>query len=103
MEIRHLEHKHGGRITSITAIEHFTDEYGASWEFRGRVEWGDGRASESAHISPALLCFDHDDPEAKAECDAVMARLNDYLRSNGKWTGRRGWRPKAKSGSEALP
>ena len=103
MKIEHLEHKHGGRITNLSAIEHGTGEHGAWWEFVGRVEWSDGGVSEEAHISPVCLCYDHDNASAKAECDTAMEQLNTYLARNGKWDEHaNGWKPKAKSGREAL-
>jgi len=103
MQVQHLEHKHGGRITEITAIEHDTENKRAFWHFRGNVKWNDGSESKGLEISPIALCYDHDDQAAAAECNAAMERLNDYLARNGEWSERgSGWNPKAKRGSEAL-
>lgn len=101
MQIEHLEHRHGGRITSIEAIAHDTEQRRAFWHFVGNVKWSDGSESKAVEISPVCLCRDPDDAAACAELDSVMDALNDYLRRNGEW--RPGaWKPNAKRGREAL-
>lgn len=101
MQIKHLQHRHGGRITELTHIRHETHEGKAYWEFVGCVEWDDGSKSEEAHISPVCLCRDPNDKEANDELDAVLGKLNEYLSSNGKWL-RDGWKPKSKFHKVAL-
>lgn len=103
MRTQYLGHKWGGRITSLDAIEHYTDGPFASWEFRGRIEWADGSVSETAHIPPVLLCVDHDHAEAMAELDAALKALTAYLNKHGTYTDSRVWKPNAKRGRKVLP
>lgn len=101
MRIEHLEHRHGGKITNLSAVAHATYERRASWHFVGDVKWSDGSESKGVEISPVCLCRDADNPAANTELDAAMDALNDYLARNGKW-GDMVWKPKTKTGSEAL-
>ncbi len=101
MKIEHLEHKHGGRITSIAAIAHETHKGRASWHFVGSVAWDDGSKSDAAEIAPFCVCRDHDDTAAKAELDALMGQLDDYLARNGKFADGE-WKAAQKAGREQL-
>jgi hypothetical protein len=90
IDLKHLQHKHGGRITRIERIAHelAQPEDGRSrdvWFFVGDPEWRDGGKSQAIEIAPWALCADHDNPEAKAELDAVLEALNDYLHKHGQW------------------
>lgn len=102
MKTNHLEHKYGGKITALTAIEHGTGPYGAWWDFIGRIAWPNEGVSEDMRISPAMLCFDHDNPMACAEYDAVMAALATYRSTHGRMDDRGHWLPSAKAGRAAL-
>jgi hypothetical protein len=85
MEVKHLEHRFGGRITAIHAVAHETYDRVASWHFIGDIEWEKGPASKRAEIAPYHVCCAADLPEAKAEADSVFRALNDYLAEAGKW------------------
>lgn len=92
MQTKHLEHKHGGRITEIHYVGHEVEK-GVPWYFFiGDIEWPDGKKSCDMEIAPNLICFDHDIEAAHAECNVVMKKLNDYLLANGKWHDRKGAR-----------
>ena len=105
-----LQHRHGGKITAITAVAHETYKGVASWHFIGDVEWSDGSKSVAKPIEPFLLVCNAHDPEAKAECDALMAKMTDYLGRVGEWHEQRkapggrmtSWTPRQKKGSEVL-
>ena len=110
METKHLEHKAGGKITVIEYVAHETYKGVASWHFIGSVVWSDGKKSDDIQISPISLCFDQTKPEAKAECDAVLKALNDYILEAGEWhepkhkrDGRvYSWTPREKNGHKVI-
>ena len=86
IQLQHTHHKHGGRITRITSIEHVTDKpaNGRSrdyWFFRGDVAWSDGSNSKGIEIAPYALCSNVNDQEV---LDLSKA-LNDYLLEHGTW------------------
>lgn len=86
MQTKHLRHQCGGRITAIHYVEHELAKNGAAyWQFRGDIEWGDGKESENVAIGPNQLCADREDPESKRECDIALGQMSDYLNHNGKW------------------
>jgi hypothetical protein len=110
MKVERLQHKHGGKITSIDLVRHDTTTIlggrarSAYWEFVGRVEWSDGTVSERANISPICVCRDPDDLEACRELDVVMAHMQAHLRANGRWAGPEGqWVPHATAGETLIP
>jgi len=80
-----LEHKHGGKITSISAIGHETYKRVASWHYVGRVEWSDGTVSERIRIPPYAVCFDHDDSASKEQYARLAQQLDLYLQAEGEW------------------
>lgn len=94
MQTQYLLHKHGGRITAIHSVAHETFQGVASWHFVGDVSWSDGGKSENTQIAPWAICADDSEPMAKQEVNAIMDKMNDYLRSNGEWLEK----PKRKSG-----
>jgi hypothetical protein len=100
MKIQYLDHRHGGRITELSAIAHDTEQRRAFWFFIGDVEWPDGKVSKAVEISPICLCRDSDNKPADEELNVVLAAMNDYLGRNGEWKDH--WKPKAKRGQEAL-
>ena len=95
MEIKHLLHKHGGRITAINSISHSTDRSTAFWFYVGNVEWDDGGKSDSLEIAPWAVCYDHDNKEADAEYGKLSDMLMDYLRRKGAWKERKKGSPSA--------
>lgn len=104
MKIKFLEHKHGGKIIELNAIEHATStthRREAYWQFIGRVEWNDGSVSEAAHIAPCTLVYDSDDEEATKELFFVSDLLNKYLDRNGRWDNNV-WKPEFKRGREDI-
>ncbi len=88
MQVHHLEHKHGGRIVKVDAVEHATDRGVAYWFYRGDVEWRDGGKSVGTEIPPWAICYDHSIPEAHAEYDTCSAALNGHLLEHGEWLER---------------
>jgi hypothetical protein len=105
MKIEHLQHKHGGRITELTAIGHDTEDGNAFWFYRGNVDWPDGGKSVDLEIAPWAVCYDHDDKAADTEYDKVSEALATYLREQGAWTAkdlRPMWKPKTRTGRVAL-
>lgn len=111
MKTTHLAHKHGGKITAITACAHATFKGVASWHFIGDVTWFDGSTSTAVELAPWVVCYDSQDPAAKAEGDGVHAALTDYLGRVGQWHDQKrsrggvmySWTPFEKSGSFPLP
>jgi len=110
MQPAFLMHKHGGRITALTSIAHDTEDGVASWHFYGSVDWSDGSKSKEIIIPPWALCCDHKNPDAVAEVNTALQKLNDYLAEVGTWHEKtkwvRGhavsWTPKQKTGSRSL-
>lgn len=107
MQIKHLRNKAGGTITEITAIGHDTykpqgsRKNVATWFFIGTTVFDDSSGKHTGEISPIHICFDHDNPEAKAEGDAVFLKLSEYLYANGEWNDM-DWKPKEKKGSKPI-
>ncbi len=95
MEIKHLLHKHGGRITSIRSISHATEKGQSFWFYVGDVAWSDGGTSEDLEIAPWAVCYDHGSKEADAEYGKLSDMLMDYLRRNGRWMERKKGYPQA--------
>jgi hypothetical protein len=85
MNTKYLRHRHGGTITEISAIAHESYKGVASWHFVGDVQWDDGTKSCGTTIAPFCVCFNQDNPLAKAEGDGLFAQLSDYLTRNGAW------------------
>lgn len=109
MKIEHLQHKHGGRITSITHVAHSTYKRVAEWHYVGSVEWRDGKTSQTVEIAPYAVCFDQGNAAAHAEYDVISKKLNDYLLENGEWHDTKyigdfavSWTPKTKEGQVPL-
>ena len=91
MQPKHLQHKSGGQITTISSIGHRTLEKVPYWFFLCDVTWRDGSKSVSTEVIPGMLCADHDNPEAKAELDKVMEAMNTHLLNHGKWLKKGKW------------
>lgn len=92
MQTKHLLLKSGGRITAIHGVAHSTYKGVASWYFLGDVEWtaeeNNGRAAtlKNHEIPPYSICYDSDhEADGKAEVNAIMKEMNEYLASKGKW------------------
>lgn len=109
MQIEHLQHKHGGRITEIKAVAHCTFKRVASWHYIGSVTWSSGKPSVDIEIAPWAVCFDHDNPEAHQEYSVLAEKLNQYLLDAGEWHDTKfvnhmavSWTPKAKTGRVEL-
>lgn len=109
MQIKHLNHKFGGKIEELTAIAHDTyrpqgqRKSVAIWFFRGKVRWHDSKPDAlltETEISPIHICHG-DSPEAKLESEAVFAGLTKYLVENGEWNDM-DWKPKVKAGKLAI-
>ena len=113
MQTKHLLLKSGGRITAIHSVAHSTYQGVASWYFIGDVSWtaeeNNGRAATllNHEIAPYSICYDSEhEKEGKAEVDAIMKEMNEYLLGKGKWhkpkqvkDGRMvSWTPKEKMG-----
>jgi hypothetical protein len=101
MLTKYLEHKHGGRITEISAVGHDTYKKVAEWFYIGTVKWSDGTQSADLRIAPWAVCYDHANPEARFEYDHMSDVLNEHLREKGKWherTPRGNWTPTEKTG-----
>ena len=98
----HLKHKHGGKITCITAIGHETHNRIVFWYYMGRVEWNDASISETIRIAPIAVCYDHDNQSACREYDVLSKKLTDYLIRNGRFTQRGKWVPHVKQFQESL-
>ena len=112
MQTKHLRHKHGGRILAIHAVAHNTYKSVADWYFIGDIEFSDkpGVVVGNREIPPYAVCYDHENPEAKAEGDAVFKELNEHLLSKGVWHDPKhmkdgrvvNWTPKEKTGLSPL-
>ena len=120
MNTNHLFSKDGARITAIHAVAHSTYKGVASWYFLGDLAWtaeqNRGRAATllNHEIPPFAVCYDNTDDAtkeaAKQEIDKIMAEMNEYLASKGKWhepkhrkDGRMvSWTPKQKTGLAPL-
>lgn len=95
MQTKHLLLKSGGRITAIHGVAHSTYQGVASWYFLGDIEWtaeeNNGRAAtlKNHELPPYAICSDS--PEGKAEVDAIMKEMNEYLASKGKWLKKAKW------------
>jgi len=96
--LKHVHHKHGGQITSVTGIGHHLDKpsdgYSRDyWFFIGDVTWRDGGNSVGIEIAPWAVCYV--DGEPRDEVDALMSALNKYLQAHGDWcerkSGHEGW------------
>lgn len=88
MDIQHLWHKLGARITHINAVAHSTYKGVADWYFLGNVEWPqeEGKPSKTQtniEIPPYSVCYLDD--AGKPECDVIMKAMNDYLVEKGRW------------------
>lgn len=77
-------HRHGGRITAVTAIAHATERKVAHWYFVGNVEWDDGSKGNGHEISPVCLCHDGT-VEGLHEVRLILDRLKFYLMREGRW------------------
>lgn len=114
VDLKHVLHKHGGRIVRITKFTHETAKPtgGRSrdiWFFIGDVEWFDrgeqkGGKSTDLEIMPYSLCYESE--ENRAEIDQLIDHMNEYLREHGEWcdseSKHEGWyanvRPSKKAG-----
>lgn len=94
----------------INAIGHDTYKGVSSWHFMGSVLWEDGKETQDHELSPQVVCYDHENPEAESEYMVVSKALSDYLLKAGKWhdqkTAKDGrvysWTPNEKTGKEDL-
>lgn len=110
MQIKHLRHKHGGRITALHAVGHDTHKKVAEWFYEGDVEWDDGSKSYATQIPPWALCHGPSVDASLPELNEVSEALNRYLADHGEWhdtkftrDGRAySWTPKDKTGSTTL-
>lgn len=102
MIVKHLTHKHGGKITAIVGIKHGTFRRQTTVEFIGRIEWSDGSVSERGYIAPWALCRDSANPDACAELDAVLRLLETYFANNGTRDSQYNWIPNTKSGHQEI-
>lgn len=109
MEIKHLHHKHGGRITAIHSVGHSTYKGVAEWFYIGDVDWGDGKPSVGKPIMPWAVCHDMGDQEGSKEYGIVSDKLNEYLKKHGRWHDTKWvrdlavrWTPKKKEFALAL-
>ena len=112
MQTKHLRHKHGGRILAIHSVAQSTYKQIADWYFIGDIAFDDKPEKQvvNREIPPYAVCYDHDNPEAKAEGDSIFAAMNEHLATNGKWhdpkhmkDGRMvSWTPKEKTGLSPL-
>jgi hypothetical protein len=109
MQIAHLQHRNGGRITAVHRIEHSSYKRVAEWFFVADIEWEDGGKTVEGPLPPWALCVVEDSPEARAEYATLTAKLNDYLADVGEWHDGRmvngmlvHWTPKEPKGSRAL-
>lgn len=91
MQIKHLWHKHGGRITEVLGVGHRTVEGVAYWFYLCNVNWTDGGVSEGIEVMPDRLCCSDDNPEAKVEFDRVSAALTSHLHEEGRWLKKGRW------------
>lgn len=85
MQMKHLQHKHNGRITTVHSIGHETYRKVATWHFVADVEWRDGKVSKRTQVQPWAVCYDSSNAAAHVECVTLMDRLGDYLAYHGKW------------------
>lgn len=110
MQTKHLLDKSGAKVTAIHSAHHSTYKGVASWYFMGDLEFVQGEGLENREIAPYMLCADHDNPEAKAELERVLAVMNDHLLKHGEWHKTRftkdgravSWTPKEKEGSTPI-
>ena len=104
MQVQFLQHKHGGRIVELYGVHHEAPAAGKRgyWELSGHVQWADGSESPSAHIEPLAMCYDHDNPQACAEFDAVLEAINSHLREHGSFNADGEWIAKRRRGSTSL-
>lgn len=98
MQTKHLLLKSGGRITAIHSVAHSTYKGVASWYFMGDVSWtaeeNNGRAATllNHEIPPYAICYDSThEAEGKAEVEAIMKEMNEYLATKGKWLKKAKW------------
>ena len=109
MQTLHLQHKHGGRITKLTAIAHETYQRVASWHFVGDVDWSDGTKSRGLQICPSSLCYDSSNDAGRIEADPLFEKLRQYLNEHGTWHKAKSvgdrlvhWTPKKPAASQPL-
>jgi len=88
MKTDHILYRHGGRIVSLDAIEHMAVRRQPRCYFVGTVEFDNGGHARQLEIEPSCLIVDGD----RAEVDAALRVLNEYLAVNGRWTPE-GWLP----------
>lgn len=99
LDLRHVCHRHGGRITHIDRIEHLVDRpkdghSRDSWHFVGNVTWDDGSQSTGLQIAPWALVYADDSAESRTEVDGLLRKLTEYLAEHGQWCesgSHRGW------------
>ena len=88
-----LRHRLGGRIASIRCIAHECEKPVREksmdvWFFIGTVQWSDtGKTSEDVRIFPYAVSHAGDD-EGRAQYDALMKALSEYLLEKGTWRDR---------------
>ena len=93
-----LRHAFGGDIVRIDRVAHecLKPKYGRSrdgWFFVGTVRWDHGgEITENVQIAPCAVRYGDDQ---RAQGDALMDALNDYLLAHGTWcdhgSGHDGW------------
>lgn len=107
VELKSTHHRMGGRIVRVHGIGHeaWKPREGRSqdiWHFIGDVEWRDGGKSELIEIAAYAVCYT--DEAERAEVDALMEALNDYLCEHGDWyrgkSKHEGWYANDRSGEK---
>jgi hypothetical protein len=90
LKLNHTNHRHGGKITRVTGINHETarPQYGRSqdfWFFIGDVEWDDGTKSADTEIAPWALAQYDGTEDGRQEIENLLRVMNAYLDANGEW------------------
>lgn len=96
----HMRHRNGGRILSLSRIEHVTERGNTYWFFVGTVHWDDQKEGESTRefeISPVHLSYE--DAQGETEANSAFNALSAYLLEHGDWQPKGGWIPREKNGS----
>jgi hypothetical protein len=98
---KHIEHRHGGKITEIGGISHRIGkpEDGRStdhWFYVGTVVWTEGKASIGREIAPFELATDTE--EGRQEINLLSRALMEYLADKGTWNERSGWSATVRKG-----
>src|SRR3990167_1158333 len=91
MQIKHLLHKNGGRVTTVRSVGHRTWEKVQYWFYLCDVTWDDGSKSSGIEVMPDRLCADQSNPEAMAEINKVSEKLNEHLHEHGTWLKKGKW------------